>query len=318
MPSGLIALLDDVATIAKLTASSLDDVAGAAGKAGTKAAGVVIDDTAVTPRYVVGLAPERELPIIGKIAAGSLKNKLLFLLPAALLLTAFAPFLITPLLMIGGGYLAFEATEKIAEVLLHDHHHEEDLVDAMADPKDLEDLQVKGAIRTDFILSAEIMAIALASLGHLSLVTTAAALVAVALAITAGVYGVVALIVKLDDIGLHLAERSNATARAVGDALVHLVPKLLSALSSIGTAAMLWVGGGILLHGLEELHILEVVPLTLHHWSDAAGNATGTIGPVVGWFLYALGSAVAGLLIGGLIVLVVRRFTKHPEELIVD
>lgn len=318
MPSGLIALLDDVATIAKLAATSLDDVAGAAGKASTKAAGVVIDDTAVTPRYVVGLAPERELPIIGKIAVGSLKNKLLFILPAALLLTAFAPFLIVPLLMTGGAYLAFEATEKIAEVFLHDHHHEDQLVDAMADPADLEALQVKGAIRTDFILSAEIMAISLASLGELSLGMTAAALVAVALAITAGVYGVVALIVKLDDIGLHLAERSDATARAVGDALVHLVPKLLSALSSIGTAAMLWVGGGILLHGLEELHILEVVPHTLHHWSEVAGYATGAVGPVVEWFLYALGSAVAGLVIGGLIVLVVRRFHKHPEELIVD
>ena len=140
MPSGLIALLDDVATIAKLAASSLDDVAGAAGKAGSTAVGVVIDDTAVTPRYVVGLSPERELPIIGKIAVGSLKNKLLILLPAALLLTAFAPFLIIPLLMIGGAYLAFEATEKIAEAILHDHHHEDQLVDAMADPADLEAL----------------------------------------------------------------------------------------------------------------------------------------------------------------------------------
>jgi predicted DNA repair protein MutK len=318
MPSGLIALLDDVATIAKLTASSLDDVAGAAGKASSKAAGVVIDDTAVTPRYVVGLSPERELPIIGKIAVGSLKNKLLFLLPAALLLTAFAPFLITPLLMIGGAYLAFEATEKIAEIFLHDHHHEDQLVDAMADPADLEALQVKGAIRTDFILSAEIMAISLASLGELSLVTTAAALIAVALAITAGVYGVVALIVKLDDIGLHLAERSNSTARAIGDALVHIVPKLLSGLSTIGTAAMLWVGGGILLHGLEVLHILEEVPLALHHWSEAAGGTMGMIAPAVAWFLYALGSSIAGLVVGGLIVLVVRRFHRHPEELIVD
>ena len=318
MPSGLIALLDDVATIAKLAATSLDDVAGAAGKASTKAAGVVIDDTAVTPRYVVGLAPERELPIIGKIAVGSLKNKLLFILPAALLLTAFAPFLIVPLLMIGGAYLAFEATEKIAEVFLHDHHHEDQLVDAMADPADLEALQVKGAIRTDFILSAEIMAISLASLGELSLGMTAAALVVVALAITAGVYGVVGLIVKLDDIGLHLAERTNATARAIGDALVHLVPKLLSALSSIGTAAMLWVGGGILLHGLEDLHILEIVPHTLHHWSEIAAHASGAIGPIVEWFLYALGSAAAGLVVGGLIVLVVRRFVRHPEELIVD
>ena len=169
MPSGLIALLDDVATIAKLAASSIDDVGAAAGKASTKAAGVVIDDTAVTPRYVVGLAPERELPIIGKIAWGSLKNKILILLPAALLLTAFAPFLIMPLLMIGGAYLAFEATEKILEAVLHDHHHQEELADAMGDPLELEKMQVKGAIRTDFILSAEIMAIALASLGHLDL-----------------------------------------------------------------------------------------------------------------------------------------------------
>jgi hypothetical protein len=318
MPSGLIALLDDVATIAKLAATSLDDVAGAAGKASTKAAGVVIDDTAVTPRYVVGLAPERELPIIGKIAAGSLKNKLLFLLPAALLLTAFAPFLIVPLLMIGGSYLAFEATEKIAEVLLHDHHHEEQLVDAMADPADLEALQVKGAIRTDFILSAEIMAIALAALDHLSLVTTAMALIVVALAITAGVYGVVALIVKLDDIGLHLAERSSPAARNFGEMLVRVVPKMLSALSAIGTAAMLWVGGGIILHGLEELHFLETVPQALHSWSAAAGHAVGALGPVVEWFVYALGSAVAGVIVGGIIVLIVRRFVKHPEELIVD
>src|SRR5919107_3042560 len=207
MPSGLIALLDDVATIAKLAASTVDDVAGAAGKASAKAAGVVIDDTAVTPRYVVGLAPERELPIIGKIAWGSLKNKILFLLPLALVLTALVPFLTTPLLMIGGAYLAFEATEKILEKLLHEHEHTEELVDAMADPAELEKLQVKGAIRTDFILSAEIMAIALASLENLTLTTTAAALFVVSLAITAGVYGVVAIIVKLDDIGLHLAER---------------------------------------------------------------------------------------------------------------
>jgi predicted DNA repair protein MutK len=318
MPSGLIALLDDVATIAKLAAASIDDVGLAAGKASTKAAGVVIDDTAVTPRYVVGLAPERELPIIGKIAMGSLRNKLLVLLPAALLLTAFAPVLITPLLMLGGAYLAFEATEKILEKLLHETHHTEELVDAMADPADLEKLQVKGAIRTDFILSAEIMAIALASLGKLSLATTAAALIAVSLAITAGVYGVVALIVKLDDIGLHLAERGSAGARAFGDGLVHVVPYILTGLSGLGTAAMLWVGGGIILHGLEEMHILEVVPHTVHDWSVAIGHSAGAIGPAVEWLIYALGGAVAGLIVGGVIVAVVRQFTKHPEELVVD
>ncbi|MBA3576985.1 MAG: DUF808 family protein, partial [Sphingomonas sp.] len=203
MPSGLVALLDDVATLTKLAAASVDDIGAAAGRAGAKAAGVVIDDTAVTPRYVVGLAPERELPIIGKIAWGSLKNKLLILLPGALFLSAFAPFLITPLLMLGGAYLAFEATEKITETLLHEHHHKEQLLEAITDPAELEKLQVAGAVRTDFILSAEIMAIALAELGDLTLGLTAAALLAVALAITAGVYGVVGLIVKLDDIGLH-------------------------------------------------------------------------------------------------------------------
>jgi predicted DNA repair protein MutK len=318
MPSGLIALLDDVATIAKLTAASLDDVAGAAGKASSKAAGVVIDDTAVTPRYVMGLAPERELPIIGKIAWGSVKNKILFLLPVALLLTAFAPFLTTPLLMIGGAYLAFEATEKILEKLLHEHEHEEQLVDAMADPAELEKMQVNGAIRTDFILSAEIMAIALASLEHLSLLTTAIALAAVALAVTGGVYGVVGLIVKLDDIGLHLARRRNRGARAFGEALVRIVPNMLTALATIGTAAMLWVGGGILLHGIEELHLAGPLPHLIHEAANAAGGATGMFGGVVSWLVVALAGAVVGLVIGGIIVAIVRRFTRRPEELIVD
>ncbi len=318
MPSGLIALLDDVATIAKLAAASLDDIGAATAKAGAKAAGVVIDDTAVTPRYVVGLEPARELPIIGKIALGSLRNKLLILLPVALLLTAFAPFLITPLLMIGGAYLAFEATEKIVELILHDHDHQEELVDAMADPADLEAMQVKGAIRTDFILSAEIMAIALASLGKMSLAMTAAALTAVSFAITAGVYGAVAIIVKLDDIGLHLSQRSNGVARAIGDGLVRVVPKLLTGLSGIGTAAMLWVGGGIIVHGLEELNIAAVIPHTLHDWAVAIGERTGMMAPLVEWLVTAIGGAVAGAVVGGIIVLIVRRFHKHPEELIVD
>ena len=318
MPSGLIALLDDVATIAKLAASSLDDVAGAAGKAGSKAVGVVIDDTAVTPRYVVGLAPERELPIIGKIAWGSIKNKILFLVPAALLLTAFAPFLITPLLMLGGAYLAFEATEKIVEKLLHEHEHEEQLVDAMADPVELEKMQVKGAVRTDFILSAEIMAIALASLEHLTLVTTAIALIAVAIAITAGVYGVVALIVKLDDIGLHMARRRSHAIRRIGDAVVRVVPKLLTGLSAVGTAAMLWVGGGILLHGLDELHLAGPVPQAIHDLAHRVGEGASWFGRAVSWLVGALGGALVGFIIGAIIVAIVRRFTNRPEELIVD
>jgi predicted DNA repair protein MutK len=309
MPSGLIALLDDVATIAKLAAASVDDVGLAVGKAGSKAAGVVIDDTAVTPRYVTGLAPERELPIIGKIAWGSLKNKLLILLPAALLLAAFLPVLITPLLMIGGTYLAFEATEKIIEALAHDHHHEDQLIDAIDDPKELENLQVAGAIRTDFILSAEIMAIALAELEANGFWMQAAALAAVGVVITAAVYGVVGLIVKLDDIGLHMVERRSRGAQLVGNALVHGVPHLLKALSVIGTAAMLWVGGGILLHGLEELHVLTAVPHTIHDLANSLSDGVGALE----WLLNALGAAIAGAIVAAPIVGIVHLWSRRKK-----
>jgi predicted DNA repair protein MutK len=309
MPSGLIALLDDVATIAKLAAASADDVGLAVGKAGTKAAGVVIDDTAVTPRYVTGLAPERELPIIGKIALGSLKNKLLILLPAALLLAAFLPVLITPLLMLGGTYLAFEATEKIVEALAHDHHHEDQLLDAVDDPKELEQLQVAGAIRTDFILSAEIMAIALAELETSSFGMQALALALVGIVITAAVYGVVGLIVKLDDIGLHLVERQSSGAKAIGRALVHGVPHLLRALSFVGTAAMLWVGGGIILHGLEELHLLEAIPHEVHDFSHAASGGVG----IVEWLLNAVGAAIVGAIVAAPIVGVVHLWSRRKR-----
>ncbi|HEX6218007.1 MAG TPA: DUF808 domain-containing protein [Sphingomicrobium sp.] len=305
MPSGLIALLDDVATIAKIAAASVDDIGVAVGKAGTKAAGVVIDDTAVTPRYVTGFTPDRELPIIGKIAWGSLKNKMLILLPVALLLTWLADRfdlpLITPLLMIGGAYLAFEATEKILEKLTGDHHGEEELLEADT-PQELEERQVAGAIRTDFILSAEIMAISLAELEADSFGMQAAALAAVGIVITAAVYGVVGLIVKLDDIGLHLAERRNTAARSLGRALVHLVPPLLKSLSVIGTAAMLWVGGGILLHGLEELHILETVPRFFHDVAHAWSGGNG----MVEWLLNAIGASIAGAIVGTPIVGVVH------------
>jgi uncharacterized protein len=318
MPSGLIALLDDVSMIAKLASASVDDIAGATAKAGAKAAGVVIDDTAVTPRYVTGLSPERELPIIWKIALGSLRNKLLFLLPGAIALSAFAPFLITPLLMLGGAYLAFEATEKIMEVILHDHHHEVELLQADT-PQELEALQVKGAIRTDFILSAEIVAIALNALGDLTLWEKAAALVVISLAITIGVYGAVGLIVKLDDIGLHMAERRNRAAQSFGRGLVHVVPKLMSGLSTIGTAAMLWVGGGILLHGMEELGapaIPHLVHDMAHQVYEAAGG--GTLAAILEWISNAIGAAIVGAIIGWIIAMIVRRFHKHPEELIVD
>jgi len=316
MPSGLIALLDDVAMIAKLASASIDDVVGATAKAGTKAAGVVIDDTAVTPRYVHGLTPDRELPIIWKISLGSLRNKLLILLPVAILLASFAPWAVTPLLMLGGTYLAFEATEKILEVALGEHHAAEELAEADT-PQELEKRQVSGAIRTDFILSAEIMAIALNELGEMSVGLQAAALALVAFAITAGVYGVVAIIVKLDDIGLHMAERRRPATRRIGRFLVKSVPGLLKSLASIGTAAMLWVGGGILLHGIEELGF-TTIPHAIHDLSDSIGEAFGRIDLIVTWFANAIGASILGLLIGGVVVVIVRQFTKHPEELIID
>ena len=316
MPSGLIALLDDVAMIAKLASASLDDVVGATAKAGTKAAGVVIDDTAVTPRYVTGLTPERELPIIWKIALGSFRNTLLFLLPGAIALSAFAPFLITPILMVGGAYLAFEATEKILEVVLGEHHAEQELVETET-PQELEKRQVSGAIRTDFILSAEIMAIALNELDHMSVGLQAAALALVAFAITAGVYGVVAIIVKLDDIGLHMAERRRQTTRRIGRFLVKSVPGLLKSLASIGTAAMLWVGGGILLHGIEDLGF-TTVPHAVHELAEEIARGFGRMDGVVSWLTNAIAASILGLVIGAIIVIIVRQFTKHPEELIVD
>jgi len=316
MPSGLIALLDDIAVIAKLAATSIDDVGVAAGKAGTKAAGVVIDDTAVTPRYVTGLSPDRELPIIAKITVGSLKNKLLIILPVAMLLAAFAPWAITPILMLGGSYLAFEATEKIVEIVSGDHHAEEELLETDT-PQELEARQVAGAIRTDFILSAEIMAISLASIETMSLPLQAAALVLVAIAITFGVYGMVAIIVKLDDIGLHMAERRAAATRAIGRGLVLFVPKLLTTITAIGTAAMLWVGGGILLHGIEDLGV-ERFPHAVHDIAETIAHQFGPLEPIMGWFANAVAASIFGLVIGIVLVVIVRQFTTHPEKLVVD
>ena len=312
MPGGLVALLDDVAALAKLAGASVDDVAGAAGRAGSKAAGVVIDDAAVTPKYVVGLSPARELPIVYKITKGSLRNKLLFLLPAALALSEFAPWLIVPLLMIGGAYLCFEATEKIWEALTHTTHTEEVL--EIVDPHELEARQVGGAVRTVFILSAVIMAIALAQLPELSLLMRAIVLAIVAIVITVGVYGTVALIVKMDDVGLHLSQRRSALAQAVGHGLVRLMPVLLRALSLIGTAAMLWVGGGIFSHGLEEFG-LGAVPHTVEDIAHAAGEAIPWASDAAEWLAGALGSALVGLIVGGLIVaamhLIPRKAGAH-------
>ena len=306
MPSGLFALLDDVATITKLAAASLDDVAAAAGKAGAKAAGVVIDDTAVTPRYVTGFTPERELPIIWRIAKGSLKNKLLFILPAALLLSAFLPWAITPLLMIGGAYLCFEGAEKLFEAVRDRTDDDEETLEeevAEMSAADHEATMVGGAVRTDFILSAEIMAIALAEVSHMSIYMQAASLIFVAIAITVAVYGVVGLIVKMDDIGLNLAQRGTAAVRGIGRGLVAAMPPLLSGLSTIGTAAMLWVGGQIVVHGIEHFGF-KTLPDFIHHMAEGAAHAVPFAGAVIEWIVGAIGYGIFGVILGGIIVAV--------------
>ncbi len=289
MPSGLAALLDDIATIAKVAAASVDDVAAAAGKAGSKAAGVVIDDTAVTPQYVTGFTPDRELPIIWRIAKGSLFNKLIIILPVALLLSFFLPWAITPILMLGGAYLCFEGAEKVIEKLMP--HEERTLAEEVVElsSTEHEETMVKGAVRTDFILSAEIMAIALnevKGLAGTSIWLEAATLAFVAVAITIAVYGVVGLIVKMDDIGLHMAQSENGGSQAVGRGLVKGMPKLLAALAVIGTAAMLWVGGQIIVHGFG-LHPAEWVGL--HEGALA-------------WIVDAALSGLFGLALGAVIV----------------
>jgi len=314
---GLISLLDDVAAIAKVAAASLDDIAGQAAKAGTKAAGVVIDDTAVTPRYVIGFSATRELPIVGKIAIGSLRNKLFILLPAALLLSYFAPWAITPLLMLGGVYLCYEGAEKVYEIVVphHAHAHEAQLGTVALNAKTFEDEKVASAIKTDFILSAEIMAIALATIPAASIVTQALVLALVGIGITAGVYGVVALIVKADDLGVALAQNQDASmigaaSRALGRALVLGMPVLLIILSGIGTAAMIWVGGGIIVHGLE-VYGLHAIGAFIHHAAEAAAHALPAVAGAVEWIVAAAGAGIFGLSIGAVLI-PVTEFAVAP------
>jgi predicted DNA repair protein MutK len=305
---GLIALLDDVAAIAKVAAAQLDDVATQAAKAGAKAAGVVIDDAAVTPRYMTGFAAVREIPIVRKIAVGSLRNKLLILLPAALALSYFLPSAITPLLMIGGAYLCYEGTEKVFEAVWPHgaHAHEEALGSIAIDPQTLEDQKVASAIKTDFILSAEIMAIALSVLPESSVWMQAVVLGVVAIGITVAVYGAVALIVKADDLGVMLAaNRSDSmlgsAIRGLGRGLVYGMPGFLKLLSIVGTAAMIWVGGGIIVHGLEH-YGLTAIGHAIHHAAEVAGHAVPFARAAVEWIVSAAGAGVAGLTVGALLI----------------
>ena len=314
MAGGLVGLLDDVAALAKLAAASIDDVGAAAGRASMKAAGVVVDDAAVTPGYAMGFTPERELPIVWKIALGSLRNKFLFLLPGALLLSAFAPWAVTPILMLGGAYLCFEATEKIIEAIGKaggKHDVTEEIPELALSSAEMEAQKVSGAIRTDLILSGEIMAIALATVADRTFAIQAGALVVVSLLITAGVYGVVGLIVKMDDIGVHLAQRQSGLANSFGRGLVKSMPHLLQALSVVGTAAMLWVGGGIIVHGLEHFG-WHTVPHFIETLAAGARNAPA-LGGAAGWLTFAAGSAVLGFILGGLIVAVVHVVPKRKH-----
>jgi predicted DNA repair protein MutK len=293
--SGLLALFDDVAAIAKVAAASVDDVIGQATKAGAQAAGAVIDDAAVTPKYVHGFSADRELPIVGRIALGSIKNKLLILLPVGLLLSAFAPWLIPLLLMLGGAYLCFEGAEKVVHSFQAGKTHAEET----GDPAHLEEAKVQGAIKTDFILSAEIMTIALAAIDTPSVWMQAATLFAVAVGITALVYGAVALIVKADDVGLAMARRGRLRAtRALGHGIVASMPGLLKMLTLVGTAAMLWVGGSIIVHGFEELGY-AAIGHQIHDWAVAvAHQVPARFEGAVEWFVTAGLDGVLGLGLG--------------------
>jgi uncharacterized protein len=306
--SGLLALLDDVAAIAKVAAASVDDIAAAAAKAGAKAAGVVIDDAAVTPKYVHGFSADRELPIIWRIAVGSMRNKLLILLPGLLALDHFLPQVITPLLMLGGAYLCFEGAEKVLHAVAPHADHEVEKDFDTKDPTHLEEEKVAGAIKTDFILSAEIMTIALATIESPSFWLQAITLAVVGAMITVVVYGAVALIVKMDDVGLHMAANGRTSGgRALGRGLVLAMPKLMAFLSTVGTAAMLWVGGNIVIHGFEVTHLWAWPYETIHHIAEAAAHAVAAAQGVVEWVVTAALDGIFGLILGLMLIPVATR-----------
>ncbi len=301
--SGLLALLDDVVALAKVAASSLDDVVEQAGHASVNAAGVVIDDAAVTPKYVEGFSADRELPIVWKIARGSLFNKLVLLMPAALLLSVFAPWALQPLLLLGGTYLCFEGAEKVWGALSPHRHDAAAATEVTGDAFHLEEAKVRGAVRTDFVLSAEIMVVSLSAIHTDSLWHEAAALAIVAVGITFAVYGSVALLVKMDDIGIHLARHAKAEPlRRFGRGLVVAMPHVMWCFSTIGTAAMLWVGASIILHALSNLgwHSPEA---TIDGIADMARAATAPpVQDALRWLVRAALDFVVGLVGGGLMV----------------
>lgn len=305
MAGGLVALLDDIAALVKVTAASLDDIAVGAAKASVKSLGVVVDDAAVTPQYVQGLSPKRELPIIWKIAVGSIRNKLLIILPVILLLSQFAPWALTPILMIGGTYLVFEGAEKVLEAVGVIKHHGSGSADGVRDEKSI----IGAAVRTDLVLSAEIMVISLNEVAHETLLNRALILILIAFAMTVGVYGVVGLIVKMDDVGLHLAQKSSTFVQKVGRGLVKGMPILMSVLGKVGVVAMLWVGGHLLLVGMDELGFHAPYGF-VHHMEMLVHDATGSAGAVLGWLVNTAFSCVAGFIVGCVVTAVVLGIKK--------
>ena len=305
MAGGLVALLDDVAALVKVTAASLDDIALGAGKASVKSLGVVVDDAAVTPQYVEGLSPKRELPIIWKIAVGSIRNKLLIILPVALLLSQFAPWALTPILMIGGAYLVFEGAEKILEAMGAIKPHGLGANGAVREEKAI----IGAAVRTDLVLSAEIMVISLNEVAHESFLNRTLILILIAFLMTVVVYGVVGLIVKMDDIGLHLAKKSSAVAQKVGRGLVKGMPIVMSILSKVGIVAMLWVGGHLILVGMDDLGWHAPYGF-VHHVEMLVHDATGSAGAVLGWLVNTAFSCLAGFIIGSVITAAVQGINR--------
>jgi predicted DNA repair protein MutK len=293
--SSLLALIDDIATI-------LDDVALLTKLASKKTAGVLGDDLALNAQQVSGVRAERELPVVWAVAKGSFKNKAI-LVPSALAISAIAPWAVIPLLMLGGAFLCYEGFEKLAHKFLHSEAeekiHETELIDALADPAvdlvALESDKIQGAIRTDFILSAEIITITLGTVADASFMTQVAVLVGIAIIMTVGVYGLVAGIVKLDDAGLYLTQRSGRLLRSVGTGILKAAPWLMKGLSVAGTAAMFLVGGGILTHGIP----------VLHHWIEGAGHGVAAlpgVGAILGALTPALLNGLAGILAGALVL----------------
>ncbi|MEM8973649.1 MAG: DUF808 domain-containing protein [Pseudomonadota bacterium] len=309
--SGILALLDDIAAIAKLAAAQVDDIAAQAAKAGAKSAGIIIDDAAVTPKYVTGLPAARELPIVAKIARGSLFNKLVILLPVLLLLQAFAPWIIPGLLIIGGCYLCFEGAEKIWHALSHHKDPGPQQAETL-DAAHLEEQRVAGAIKTDFILSAEIMTIALATIETDTMWKSAIVLAIVAVLITVVVYGAVALLVKIDDVGIRMRQTGRwEITRSIGSGLVAAMPNVLWLISVIGTAAMLWVGGSIIVHALHEMH----VSLPYETIKQTAKAIAGEDAPGLNWLVTALIDAIIGIILGSILIPIVEAVLAPIEAL---